>query len=315
MFNLLRRFLELLPIPVVVKIGEIGGKIAHRYRHRERRICEVQLRYAMKRGGMQTDRSPEELTRAVFRHVGVFVAEAMILRKLLRRNSDGSYMHVENDDLGITEDLKKETRGVLPISGHIGCFELLAAYYADLGLKITAVGRELNFGFPNYLLSEYRRLYGISSIWRADNMGAREIVSRYRRGETVTSLIDQDTELPNRFAKFFGLPAAHPAGPLRIGVRGRVRIVSAFIVRTGIDRHKCITREIPYDPDDPDAEQKILEEFASRLEALVKQYPEQWIWWHRRWRREPGIDYDAHPEILRSTNDYLKCLEALSAQS
>ena len=54
---------------------------------------------------------------------------------------------------------------------------------------------------------------------------------------------------------------------------------------------------------------KVLEVFSARLESLVRQYPEQWYWWHRRWRRRPGIDYQSTPELLRSTAEYITWLE------
>ena len=313
---MLRSLLVLLPIGVVVKIGEFWGGVAYRMRKRERLMCEAQIRFVKSKGYLRNSPDPETLTRSVFRHVGVFGAELMIIKKLLRRNADGSFRYIENDDEGITPELRDNCpNGVLALSGHLGCFELLAAHYASFGVKLTATGRELNYKFPNFVLNRYREQYGVEMIWRTDLMGVRRIIELYRSGQTITSLIDQDTALPSLFATFFGVPAAHPIGPIKLAIKKQARIVTSFIVRKGVEKHSCIVREVPYDPKDPNAEQKVLDTFSQRLQDLVTQYPEQWLWWHRRWRREPGVDYDANPDDLRSTDRYLKWLESENSAS
>lgn len=306
---------ELLPIPVVIRLGSIAGAVAYYARPRERIIGIAQVEYVKSRGYLNNVTNSVDTIKSVFRHIGVFGAELLILRRLLEKDAEGNYLHITTDDDGISPQLKKQPNGLLAISGHIGFFELLAAYYADWGLKLTAVGRELNLDLPNHLLTLYRGEYGVETIWRADAMGVRKIIEAYQAGKVVSSLLDQDTHLPSRFAPFFGKPAAHPIGPIKLAIRKKARIVSSFIVRTGIGKHKCIVRDIHYDPLDPEAEQKVLDVFSQRLEELVEIYPDQWIWWHRRWRREPGVDYNAHPEILRSTKDYLEWLKSDSKAS
>ena len=48
------------------------------------------------------------------------------------------------------------------------------------------------------------------------------------------------------------------------------------------------------------------------LERLIEQYPEQWLWWHRRWRRRQGIDYRRNPKLVPDHNAYLAWLDSLT---
>lgn len=49
----------------------------------------------------------------------------------------------------------------------------------------------------------------------------------------------------------------------------------------------------------------VLKEYNSLVEELIREYPSQWFWWHRRWRRRPGIDYEKTPQALRGSTEYL----------
>ncbi len=52
----------------------------------------------------------------------------------------------------------------------------------------------------------------------------------------------------------------------------------------------------------------ILSSYGTFLETYIKKDPTQWVWWHRRWRRRPDINYNENPELLRSTREYLEWL-------
>ncbi len=78
--------------------------------------------------------------------------------------------------------------------------------------------------------------------------------------------------------------------------------------------HHITTEQIDYLPGHPGAVQQMLDVYNSRLEALIRAYPEQWIWQHRRWRRRPEIDYKHQPQLLRSTSQYLDWLHAKTQQ-
>ena len=59
-------------------------------------------------------------------------------------------------------------------------------------------------------------------------------------------------------------------------------------------------------------EEYIIEEYSKTLENLIIKYPDQWVWWHRRWRRRPEIDYKQYPELLPSSIEYVRWIQELS---
>ena len=260
-----------------------------------------------------------KLPQAVFSHLGESFGELMIMDRLLSVSSDESsenasipdFPHITPTNPGLIEVVRAQPCGVLALSAHLGCFELLAAYYIRCGIRISAVGRVPNYDWVNYLLRELRSSYGVQAIWRTrynQAISARRVVRALQEPGVVAVLLDQDTKLENAFAPFFGLEAASPIASVRIAVQNGLTVLTSFIVRESRLRHRVITDLIEYDQRDPNAVDFILRTYNSRLEALIRQYPEQWLWWHRRWRRRPGVDYRKHPKLVPGTDAYLAWL-------
>ena len=224
------------------------------------------------------------------------------------------FCHLSLVSDGFVEKLRETKSPAIALSGHIGCFELLAAYHQLAGLSVTVVGRNPNYASLDQLLADLRASYGVKTVWRSDPGGLGKIIRALKQGGVIAVLIDQDTNLDNGFSPFFGVEAASPITPIKLALKHQIPIFSSFIVRTGHLKHQVIAQELPYDSSDPDAVKNILGEYNRRLEALIRRYPEQWFWWHRRWRRRPGVDYKSNPELLPSTNQYLGWLHSLKQQ-
>ncbi|MCB0360949.1 MAG: lysophospholipid acyltransferase family protein, partial [Bdellovibrionales bacterium] len=279
---------------------------------RERKIAEAQLSRALG----ATDSVASEVVADVFAHVGETAAEIMIGERLLASSSGGPatpFFEHHPDDALIAAWRSKT--GAIALSGHLGNFELLAANYVHQGVDLSVIGRRPNYPEFAAWLEQQRSKLGLQTLWREDPRSAAKIVRAVKRGGVVGVLIDQDVNLENRFSEFFGLPAASPIGPIRIALRYRLPIVTSFSYRVARLRHVVVSHPLAYElQNDPGPEQFeealrfVLREYNRRLEELLRAAPAQWPWWHRRWRRQPGIDYEREPEKLRSTNDYVAWL-------
>lgn len=96
-------------------------------------------------------------------------------------------------------------------------------------------------------------------------------------------LIDQDTKVDGVWVPFFGRPAFTPAGAAKIALRSNAAVIPTFIERLPDGRHLAVF-QAPLDlPDDPNAATALM---TARIEEQVRRRPEQWVWMHRRWRRQ-----------------------------
>jgi lauroyl/myristoyl acyltransferase len=51
--------------------------------------------------------------------------------------------------------------------------------------------------------------------------------------------------------------------------------------------------ELVYDdlPDNAEGRRALSQRYVDRLESVIQQHTEQWLWGHKKWKNTPEIDY------------------------
>jgi KDO2-lipid IV(A) lauroyltransferase len=65
----------------------------------------------------------------------------------------------------------------------------------------------------------------------------------------------------------------------------------AFIHKPKRGYYQAVFSEAPFDPSTT-TEAELTGMFVKYLEGVVKQYPEMWLWSHRRWKHEWKPEYE-----------------------
>jgi KDO2-lipid IV(A) lauroyltransferase len=296
-----------------VRLGKKLGSLVCYFTPRELKVVEAQLQFASRAAPELKRLQAKELLCAVYSHVGESVAELSHFNYLLELDENNSFKRIEIDGNDECLEVKNSGDGALFLSGHIGNFELLAAYHIRNGISLSILGREPNYPFLSTWIQDVRTDYGGESLLRGgEGEGKRTSavasIKALKTGKVLALLPDQDTALGSEYAPFFGLPAAHVVAPIKLAMKSEKKIYTSFIVRTGELRHKVFCQRVDYNPKSENPEKDVLEIYSQRFQKLVTKYPEQYLWIHRRWRRRPGLEYDKNPSALRSHKDYLQWL-------
>lgn len=308
-------FSRLLPVAFAIRLGHGIGYVVGLLSKRELRIAVAQIDFVRRVVPEAFHENSRKIALKSFAHIGECITEIFLFSRMLEcsPDKDGSviphFAHIRATGADLCGELVRNKKPCLAISGHIGNFELLAAYHAKCGLRVTTIGREPNYSELSRFIDELRTGYGAESIWRHGRAAASVILKALRNGRSLAVLLDQDTALESVYVPFFTIPAAYPRAVVDLAVRNRLRIVSTFIVRESLLQHHVITEEIVYNPDSPNVVAEIFEVYGKRLEAQIAKHAHQWIWWHRRWRRRPEVDYKADPSALRGTTQYISWLK------
>ncbi|MEW6439471.1 MAG: lysophospholipid acyltransferase family protein [bacterium] len=186
--------------------------------------------------------------------------------------------------------------GVLWIAAHLGNWELMACCLAQLGYPIHVVAREIYDPRLNRLLMRFRSEAGVSVIQRDSPSAAREILRAVKVRGCLAMLIDQDTKVKGVMADFFGIQANTPAGPALLACRQSIPVIAGCIHRLAGGKHEIVIAppiEIVRTGDTAADTRVNTERFNKILEGFIRQYPDQWVWMHRRWRRRSP--YQARP--------------------
>lgn len=230
---------------------------------------------------------PEEERRRVarqgFLHQGMNAAE---LLHLLRRDAEEILPHLEVQGWENLEAARATGRPILVLTGHCGNWELIAVPTRARGYPLAAIARPLDDSQLQELLVSIRQHLGSMTIARGTRGAARQILGVLRTGGGIAMLIDQDTKVDGVWVPFFGRPAFTPVGPAEMALKQNMRVVPAFIERRPDGGHLLRFLPMLELPGDPREATALM---TAAIEQQIRRRPEQWVWWHKRWRRQPPV--------------------------
>jgi KDO2-lipid IV(A) lauroyltransferase len=256
-------------------LGRLGWHLSRR--DRRRTLDHIQLAFPELPAAER-----ERLGRACFRHLGTVAGEFLWL---LRRSCRDLAPRVAIEGWEVVEELRAQGRPILFVTGHCGNWELLGAAANCRGAEVTYVARGLDEPPLQRFLAAFRSRFAGRTMERGGTGAAREMLHALRRRGGLAILIDQDTRVEGVWVPFFGRPAFTPVGAARLALKRDVAVVPVFDERLADGTHRALF-EPPLDL--PANEVEATAMMTRAIEAQIRRVPEQWVWMHRRWRRQPA---------------------------
>jgi KDO2-lipid IV(A) lauroyltransferase len=183
--------------------------------------------------------------------------------------------------------------GAVIVTGHLGNWEAAGAAVASLGMPLAAVvKRQSNDEFDRLLVDSRRRI-GIEPVYMEDSRA--RLPELIRSGTSVALVADQDAGNRGLFVPFLGRPASTFRGPARLSMSTGAPLFFGSAIREG-DGYRAILEPVKTDLTGGEAELDLTRKWAQRLEAWVRRYPDQYFWFHRRWKTLPPDPGDPSTE-------------------
>ncbi len=243
----------------------------------------------MQQGLKISETQARALTRSMFEHLGKVGMEWIHKDKLLEEHPD---LQLSEEHRLLFEEALAENNGLVAITGHIGNWELLAQMVAKAGFPVVSVARPTYDPRLTRWVDQLRSTQGMKVLWRGTSSSPKEILKVFRDNQILGMLIDQDTKVQSAFVPFFGKPASTPTAAATLALRKKTPIIIGWLHRTeqGFKTHF----ERYHYPTTQDQEADVLQitsHVTQRLEFAIRQYPEQWVWLHKRWKtREKAVN-------------------------
>jgi KDO2-lipid IV(A) lauroyltransferase len=273
-----------LSLERALRLGDAIGGLVYRLLRRSRRLALEHLEVAF--GEELSPQAREHLARASFVNVARYFCELAKIDEIRQRRD--AYFEIE--DLEILQQALQGGRGCIVITGHIGNWELLAAYMAWQGIPVAAVARRIYATRLNQVLVDFRRRQGVETILRESPSSARQIIRALKSNAVLAMLIDQDTHAPSVSVPFFGQLARTPAAAASLAVKRNLPVLAVFIQRRGGSGWRIVVKPpfcVEHSGDIGADIRALTQKFNAALEAQIRANPAEWVWWHRRWRRGP----------------------------
>jgi KDO2-lipid IV(A) lauroyltransferase len=281
--------LAVLPLSVSLRLGEAVAMLAWLVDRPHRRIGMVNLGIAFPEKSIAERR---RILRGSFLNLGRMAAELVRLPRMTAEGLKRMVRFADEDWWQWAISQERDTGGLI-LSGHFGNWELLVFAHGMRGHPVHLVHRAIANPLVDRWLEGLRARAGTRLV-RKHHAAGEVLRALHDRGLLVLPFDQNSVRGLGVFVDFFGLPASTNSGLARIALRSGAPVVPAFIVRQG-RRAEHVVHVLPLmrverTGDMAEDVRRATQEFSAVFEEMVRRYPEQWLWMHKRWKTRPPGD-------------------------
>ena len=192
---------------------------------------------------------------------------------------------------------KSEGCGVLVTTGHLGNWEMLVLGFAALYEPMSYLARPLDNPKIDDLLTKRRTRFGNTPINKTNS--AMLAIKILRDGGILGILSDVNAHPKEGvFVPFFGVPACTASGAAMLAIRTNALIYPTFCVwDRASKKYKFVHGSLLEPVLTDDRKQDIVDTtalYTAEIEKIIRTYPDQWMWIHKRWKTRPKGEPDIY---------------------
>ena len=282
---------RLAPLHLWVYLGKILGRLIYIADSGHRRIALSNLRFAMGQG--ITDKELRVIARRTFEEFGMTAHEWTRL-KYIKKEELLELVKVEGMENLLAA--RKENPAVILVGAHFGNWEYAHLFYASTINRLNFIVRAIDNPFLERMRVRYNTAFGVNILYKQN--GLRPAIRNLKNGEDLVIFVDQKVNLSEGIlVRFFDKTTATIPVVAALSLKYNAPIVPMFIVRCDDRiRHKIIFLPQLNLNRDLQSQDQIIADGTQRqndiIESMIRQYPQQWLWIHRKWSRH-------YPEIYK----------------
>jgi KDO2-lipid IV(A) lauroyltransferase len=281
---------SLVPITIWVYIGKCFGSLLYILARRHRNISLINMKFAF--GDEKKESEMRDLTKRNFQHLAMMGHEWLTLRNISEKELL-SRIEVEGKEHLLTA--KKKSPSVILLGAHFGNWEYAHLYYAHTIGPLNFIVRKVDNPYIEEERVKYNTKFGVNILDKEN--GLRPAIKRLKKGEDLVLFPDQTASFEGIPVKFFGKKTNTLHLPVSLAMKYSIPIVPMFIVRQKDRRsHRLIF--LPEIEIKDKTAQNALETYTQQqndvIEKMIREYPDHWLWIHRKWKCY-------HPEIYEQS--------------
>lgn len=285
--------LGVLPRRLAIAVGLLVGRLASLLPGKLQRTGKRNLEIAFPE---MPDPERRRLLRGTFASLGRLLGE---FSQLPRATPEKLRQLIEYDEVGLAHlrAAEKNKRGVIFLTGHLGCWELHSFGWSALEYPLSFLVRPLDNPRIEAMIEAIRTKFGNRAIDK--QTAARQSLRVLREGGTLGILSDLNTQTREGvFVPFFGTLACTTAGIATLALKTDAVVIPTCAVWNKERQRYFFHGDPPVELVRTGVHAKDIElntaRFAAAVERMVRLYPDQWLWIHKRWKTRPPGEPDLY---------------------
>jgi KDO2-lipid IV(A) lauroyltransferase len=278
--------LGILPRRLAIAVGVIVGRAGYLLTGNLRRTGERNLEIAFPE---MPRRDRQRLLRGSFESLGRLLGE---FSQLPRATPEKLRKLIDYDEVGLAHlrEAERNKRGVIFLTGHLGAWELHSFGWSALEYPLSFLVRPLDNPRIEEMIEKVRTRLGNRAIDKQS--AARQSLRVLREGGTLGILSDLNTQTHEGvFVPFFGKLACTTAGIATLALKTDAVVIPTCAVWDKKRQRYFFHGDPPVELVRTGDHNKDIEvntaRFAAAVERMVRLYPDQWLWIHKRWKTRP----------------------------
>jgi KDO2-lipid IV(A) lauroyltransferase len=280
-------FVNLLPEGFALWCGEQLGRLFFCLDRGHRKVAFDNLHFAF-----GEEKSEEELlaiARRTFENLGMMAVEFF---RIPRMDVETFKKRVKIEGLEEALRLLGKGKGALLLLSHFGNWEMMGIMSKLIGDSIMVIAKPMKKNKRiDQFITKIRNAAGLEVV--SSIKASRTVLKALSRNRVVGILIDQRAKRSEGiWADFFGKKAPTTPGLAVLAMKTGAPVVPVFMVRNGFGKHRLIIQkplELVRTGDIKKDVEANTQLFNHTLETMIRQYPDQWFWVHRRWERKKRV--------------------------
>ncbi|NOZ07787.1 MAG: hypothetical protein GXO91_02780 [FCB group bacterium] len=277
LLHLISRFIGLLPRRAGLALGSALGRLVWHIIPLRQETSLKNLAIAFPGNSLEENR---KLLKKTYKHFGKALIDMMRIPRITLK----SLPEIIRFKDGGLELLRKEGKGII-LSGHLGNWEMILPAMGLNKLPFTGVALVQKNRGSSEFFRWLRECTGTKILFKRKD-STRQMVEVLRDG-FLGLASDQYAGKNGIKIDFFGRETSAPAGAAAFHLKtGATVFFMVCILQSDatyeIDVKKMVFKDLP--EDQSQAIMEINSAYHRELEAAILRHPEQYFWFHRKWR-------------------------------
>lgn len=272
LYKIFKSLIRLLPFKLRYAFADFIGILIYKIAKSRRNITIKNIKIAFpKLNEIEID----ELAKKAYKNISRTFLELLWIDQL----------DIEIQGVEILEEVKNRNKGAVLLGLHIGNWECIGNKIAKCGFDIHAVFKKMKNPYINQEVIDIRSQTGMTLIEKGRNTSLKPFIKAIKTKALLGLIADQyakDIEI-----EFFGKKTTAPIGTANFSIKFDMPIVLIYSYRKELNKHVVLiekeVKNILSDNNEKDL-QVNTQNYIYEMERIIKKYPEQWFWQHKRWR-------------------------------